>query len=844
MISPQRRFVLEASVLLVLSVVVTFFSVRNEWAAPLDQLLYDFYISRYSAPQHPDIVIVSIDDASLHAYGPWPWPRDLQARLLRAIGSRQPLVTAVDVIYAGTTELDSHLNEAAAELPFLALPLMVERLGAGRQHVEVLPYPDLLAQTDAVGHVHVELDDDAVVRGTYLFQGLGVPLWPHLMQVVAARVSGDTPEPCVPATAGTARVTGKCNYARLPFAGPPGTYPQVPAQLLLQPDASQAPLLQRALQNKIVLVGLTATGAGDWVTSPTSPGGDHAGPMSGVEFNANLLSALLYNNLIHSPAYWWAVFIACGLTALCSLTLPRLRPKQMLLLTAVLTVVPALITLAALWRLHIYVPLATASVAVLIIYPLWSWRRHEIAWSFIQEELDRIDSESRQWQSLTHWRGEAQSEAQLTAHLQLMLQQDIDPARAQPDSLSPAQQALLRDVGARLEEEQPRPALPGEILAAQIRTLQYRARDVREGRAIGLAGLGRMNNGALIISAMGEIRFANSAAVRLLNIQEGAAPAKLLDLLSVIQPPLGQTWPDIMRHVVLLRQPVAFEGNVAGVPVYVAAEPLPAGSRPDADPDTGDAYAPHWVLTLSDLTAVRDAQAQREEALAFLSHDIRSPLLSVLALIRGSNQNSPLLEKISAYTQKGLSTSDQFLQLSRLQLHGDFERYDLELGQVIHNAVEQAYFLAREKNITLSMQGLLDDTQVDAASWEGLWLTANGELLERALDNLLSNAIKYSNPGTRITVSLARQDGAAVIKVADQGYGIPAEELSEIFEPYFRSSAQELAENRGAGLGLRLVKTVIDRHHGTVQVDSERGKGTVFTLTLPLAQDASTTANS
>ncbi len=864
--NPRRRFVIESVILLVLSVLFTFLSIRNQWTASLDDLVYDTYINWYKAPRIQDIVIVSIDDTSLFKHGPWPWSRALQARLISRVNQHQPELVGIDVIYAGTTAEDKPLVAAAKTVPALALPLMIERTGAHQQHVEVLPFPDLLDQADLLGHVHVEMEVDAIVRGTYLYQGIGTPHWPHLMQRIANRVGGQpdgklatltsscTLNPQKPgAQPGGYMLASKCGYVRIPFAGPPGTYPQVPADMLLSPQPAQQALVRQALENKIVLIGLTATGVGDWVTSPSSTSGIDAGPMSGVEFNANLLSALLTNSLIYLPSIWWPIVLACLISSACSLLLPRLRPKQMLGATVLLTAIPVCTTLVCLHLFNAYLPLVSASIAVLVIYPLWSWRRHEIAWSFIEEELNRIEDENRQWQALASWHQKTPDPGTVADQLSFMLSTPITAAHltdaqapgrnvARPD-LPPAGAALLADAMENTRPLQAEPGRPGEILAAQIRTLQDRAREVREGRAIGLAGLGRMANGVLIISALGEIRFVNAAAGRLLLKDQATIDnlPPLQELLKLIQPPLGKSWQDIMQEVVLNQQPVAFEGIVHRVPLYVAAEPL-STQRWTNHPrmEAPSPYAPYWVLTLSDLTAIRSAQAQREEALAFLSHDIRSPLHSVLALIKGSQQNSDLLEKISRYTQKGLSTSDQFLQLSRLQLQGDFERYDVELSQVVHNAVEQSFFQAREKQIEIKLEGLLDP--VTDEHWEGIWLSANGELLERAIDNLLGNAIKYSRPNTRITLSLTTRDEWAYLVIADQGYGIPRDEIDHIFEPYFRSRVQELAENRGAGLGLRLVKTVVDRHGGTIAVqsrqESRQGSGTTFTLRLPLLPES------
>lgn len=796
-----------------------------QWFSGLDRLLYDAGIQRMTIEPDRNIVIVGIDDKSLHAYGPWPWPRTLQAELLLAINAHQPAKVAVDIIYAGASSDDQPLIAAASQIEHLFLPVMIESLGARQQHIEVLPFADLLSQADQLGHVHVELDEDAIVRGTYLYQGVGTPHWPHLA-LALADINTDPPSADCSTTQPSSLFLVKCDYVGIKFAGETGAFPQVSALEVLQP--ADKSLLSQALTDKTVIVGLTASGAGDWVTSPVS--GD-SGPLPGVEFNANLLNSILHDKLVIPLPGFWAIFIGFVLVGTCSFMLPRLKPKQVLLATLTFALIPIVVSAGLLFQ-GFFLACATTTIAVLLLYPLWSWRRHEIAWQFISRELSRIDDQEQLWRERSGNANTTFNQADVISALNQLFDQKVVTVQqdngttflhaehpellvdAQADLLSAAnQQYFSSPVGQAV--------LPGEVLAAQISRLETRARAVREGREMGLAGLSRMSNGVLILSAVGETRFINQSAAALLQAN-AEDTSNVLTLLARIIPPLGQSWLDIMREVVLFKSPVYFEGRSADSrPIYVSAEPLP---------DTNNQlFAGFWVITFSDLSAIRAAQAQREEALAFLSHDIRSPLLSVLALIRGQKEPSTLLKDIERYTQKGLSTSEQFLQLSRLQLQSDFERYELPLEQVIYNAIEQSFTLSREKGITISTGAGFDSEIED----NGIWLYANGELLERAFVNLLTNAIKYSPSNANITIDLKFESSKVQILFTDQGYGIPAEELPHIFDPFFRSSEKRLAENRGAGLGLRFVKTVIERHTGTIAARSVWGQGTTFEVILP-----------
>ncbi|MEM7080366.1 MAG: CHASE2 domain-containing protein [Pseudomonadota bacterium] len=819
--NPQLRFRVESFVLFCIASLFVFVSLRQAWFEEIDLLIYDAVVARSAAPMADDITLIRIDEATLFEHGAWPWPRSLQAQLLGEINRYAPTTVVMDIIYAGHQQGDAALVEAAAATKQLALPMMVDFLQADQQHIEVTPFPDLYEHTDALGHIHVEFDNDAVARGTYLYQGTPDPVWPHLMLKLAFPAGTAQDWGCTTPDLAQLMYLQKCGYVRVPFAGPANTYAGVSAQQLLTPQDDQNRLaLTAAIEGKTVLVGLTAAGL-DQVATPTTT--DHT-TMSGVEFNANLLSALRLGTLIDGVSWTTRLLFCLLIVGLSTFLLPRLRPTQMLLMTFALALVPVIICASLLAGLRIFLPAITATIAVICIYPLWSWRRHEIAWQFISAEVARIDSEQQTW--IGYGDRSADSAQISRTDLSRLLGEELSSATdgtatltAKATLTAPAA-ALLADVNARINglSQDDQPGLPGEVLARRISRLERRAREVREGRAMGLAGLGLMSNGIVIASALGNIEFANSAAHRFLRLDPEATD--LLEALQSLQPPLGNSWLDIARAAILEQRSISFEATTeTQTPVFVAVEPLTSQAAP---------YAPHWIISLSDLSAIQQARAQREEALAFLSHDIRSPLLSVLAIIRSEETPSQELDTISNYTQKALSTSEQFLQLSRLQLQAAFETYELELEQVLRNAIEQSYFLAKDKGIVLSLQ--VDPGFPD----EGAWMEGNGELLERTFINLLSNAIKYSPPDTTVEVDLALDEQNIRIDVRDQGFGIPAEELGHIFDAYFRSQEEVLARNKGAGLGLRFVKTVVERHGGRISVESQWGQGTSFSLRLPV----------
>ena len=118
---------------------------------------------------------------------------------------------------------------------------------------------------------------------------------------------------------------------------------------------------------------------------------------------------------------------------------------------------------------------------------------------------------------------------------------------------------------------------------------------------------------------------------------------------------------------------------------------------------------------------------------------------------------------------------------------------------------------------------------------ETLRAKVNVPLLEQALVNLVDNAVKYSEPGKPVTVEASLRNGSLVIQVRDEGPGIEREHLPRIFERFYRVDKGRSREMGGTGLGLSIVKHIAQAHGGSVAVQSEPGKGSLFTLTLPAA---------
>jgi signal transduction histidine kinase len=234
------------------------------------------------------------------------------------------------------------------------------------------------------------------------------------------------------------------------------------------------------------------------------------------------------------------------------------------------------------------------------------------------------------------------------------------------------------------------------------------------------------------------------------------------------------------------------------------------------------------VIVYTDVTGLVDALSAKEELISNVSHEFRSPLMSVVGnvdlVLDEADGLSPdsvhRLEVVQRNAERLLALVSELLVSASAVLAVHPRRTDL--AGLIENSIGSVQAQADASNVSLA-------TDVPAP----LWAYADPLRIGQALDNLVSNAIKYSPDGGKVTVSARRSDSWVQLKVQDTGMGISEEETSRIFTRFFRSKAARQAAIPGVGLGLSITKTIVERHGGDISCESKPGAGTTFTLTLP-----------
>ncbi|NWF69539.1 MAG: GAF domain-containing protein [Chloroflexi bacterium] len=239
-----------------------------------------------------------------------------------------------------------------------------------------------------------------------------------------------------------------------------------------------------------------------------------------------------------------------------------------------------------------------------------------------------------------------------------------------------------------------------------------------------------------------------------------------------------------------------------------------------------------YVVAMHDVTTLRDLSRFKDEMLRIASHDLRTPL----ALIAGyadlisidldpQSTTQEHLEVIRRSTERMNGLLDDLLRVeqvkrSPLELHEE-----VDLGALAAEVVAETRPLVARKNQELS-------ADLQTAALPGV--VVDRALLRRAMENLITNASKYTPEGGHIRVRASAADGRFHFSVEDDGIGIPPEHLPHIFESFYRVKDARAGNVPGFGLGLNLVRTIIERHKGEVWVESQVGIGSKFGFELPL----------
>ena len=238
------------------------------------------------------------------------------------------------------------------------------------------------------------------------------------------------------------------------------------------------------------------------------------------------------------------------------------------------------------------------------------------------------------------------------------------------------------------------------------------------------------------------------------------------------------------------------------------------------------------LLLADDRTEARRVETIRRDFVMNVSHELKTPVGAIASLAETLNDAADdptavhrFARRLQVESTRLAALVAEIIELSRIQAVGAVSDIrTVEMSDVVAEAVASTREAAGAKNVTIVAGGSSDAL-----------VFGDRNLLVTALRNLIDNAVTYSNSSTRVGVGVRERDGLVEVTVVDQGIGIAVSDQERIFERFYRAEPARLREPGGTGLGLSIVKHVARDHGGDVQVWSQPGKGSTFTLRIPAA---------
>jgi PAS domain S-box-containing protein len=424
--------------------------------------------------------------------------------------------------------------------------------------------------------------------------------------------------------------------------------------------------------------------------------------------------------------------------------------------------------------------------------------------------------------------------------------EDITDRKLAQEALKQARDELEIRVAERTEELQQ----ANEQLLLEMREREQAQQDVRD-REERYRQLVELSPDAMFIQCDGKFIFVNSATVKLFGAK---SQDELINrpVLDTVHPDYLEIVSERIRQLREQQKPIEWreekflrlDGTV--IDVEVAAAPFTYQEKPAAQVvvrDISDAVAAATQRKKAEAELHKALEKERELSqfksrfITTISHEYRTPLTIIQSSAEllehyehkwSSEKRLIHLQRILASTRHLTNLVNDVLFIGQAEMNKlEFNPAPLNLEQFCFGLVEELRSsIGNQTSITSNIRGNCTNAYLDE------------KLLRQILTNLLSNAIKYSPDGGTVRFDLECREDGATLRIQDSGIGIPAEDLSQLFESFHR--AKNVGTIPGTGLGLAIVKKCVDLHEGQITVESEAGVGTTFTVTLPFSPPSST----
>jgi len=351
--------------------------------------------------------------------------------------------------------------------------------------------------------------------------------------------------------------------------------------------------------------------------------------------------------------------------------------------------------------------------------------------------------------------------------------------------------------------------------------LKHRIREAEEKKIQLAAVLESMAEGVLALNGDGSLAVVNGAAEAMLGIRREEV--------------LGKSFMESVfnHHLSDLLNQAREQGGIAGGEVEIR-RPSPRLLKVNAVTIPGGSASIEGLLVLHDMTKIRRLERLRRDFVANVSHELKTPITSLKGFIEtllsgalaNREQSEKFLRMMEEDTQRLIRLVNDLLELSKI------ESGETQLKTEACDLAEEAAKVMAKLRPLADQQGVILENGIQKGFPK---VTADRDKLAQLFLNLADNAIKFSKVGGKVRF-FAMQEGREIrVSVADTGQGIPEQAIARVFERFYRVDTGRSREQGGTGLGLAIVKHLVEAHGGTVLCESELGKGSTFSFTLPTA---------
>ena len=757
-------------------------------------------------------VLIAIDESSLEIVGRWPWSRSIHAQLLTTLSQgKGASVVAMDIVFSEPqiegvlsidTDEDAKFSQAINRSPFPVLLATQIDVWQGASRL-IRPREPLSSSAARMAHAQIEVDRDGSVR-RYLAVDptvLGLKL-PYLGKAMLTPTQAPLINSPLINSSLTFDADVLASHKELFYPLPKKWIKELSYQSVLSGQIER-----NAWEGLPVLVAATAQGLGDQYVAHISrsatviPGG---GLVLAAFHTEKLLQAGLPHLSMASPKWHW--FSVCLVVSLVFFGLRRsskISTQLWLVLTSL--VVSATVVLFTLALKGVWLNAAEIGFSVILTWMLWTSHAMQRLLRFLLERLHELQRNTTAVEGgapkLIVLRGEDAIDQQLVAanSLELLRQAELVRLREVLEMLPDAAFVLTSS------------SLDGTGMRLSVQNLAARQ-------------LGRLF--PALQKAASQSCFSLNALLFEFNVdlteqQEEEVRAVFASTFE---------W----QHLFGLRQSVAFKHGVESKNPQNGRYLIKLAYLSKFDIQSSSLS---MVLSIVDLSVGLALIEARNRTLNFLSHDLRAPQATILALIELEDEVSPenaaLFSKIKFQSQRTLQLAEGFVQLSQASHSATYNMVEYNLNDLMVEALDEQWACAKQQGVALKS----DRQSAD------LWVIFDRNLMWRALVNLINNALIACKCNGQVDgevcLSVRRDGSFAVVEVRDNGSGMSAEQQLSLFRPFVQGHG---LKRTGAGLGLAFVKTVLDQHHGQVRVFSPtielpEPHGTRFELWLPLMEN-------